>query len=126
MVCLKRWLNRPENQSLTVRTIFEQMDLQNFGELQEGKFEVALHKVGVELRAKEKRFLRDVLDPRNIGFLRYRPLLREIQGVPQLDFISNEVIRIAKSVVETRDLNEEQFKRLIDPTHLEMMSLTQL
>ena len=70
--------------------------------------------------------MRDVLDPRNIGFLRYRPLLREIQGVPQLDFISNEVIRIAKSVVETRDLNEEQFKRLIDPTHLEMMSLTQL
>jgi Ca2+-binding EF-hand superfamily protein len=46
--------------------------------------------------------------------------------VPQLDFISNEVVRIAKSVVETRDLNEEQFKRLIDPGHLEMMSLTQL
>ena len=85
-----------------------------------------MHKLGVDLRAKEKRFLRDVLDPKNLGFLRYRPLLREIQGVPQLDFISNEIVRIAKSVVETRDLNEEQFKRLIDPGHLEMMSLTQL
>jgi hypothetical protein len=126
LVCLKRWLNRPENQSITVRTIFEQMDLQNFGELQETKFETALHKLGVDLRAKEKRFLRDILDPKNLGFLRYRPLLREIQGVPQLDFISNEVVRIAKSVVETRDLTEEQFKRLIDPGHLEMMSLTQL
>ncbi len=27
LVCLRRWLNRAENQSLTVRTIFEQMDL---------------------------------------------------------------------------------------------------
>jgi hypothetical protein len=54
------------------------MDLQNFGELQETKFETALHKLGIELRAKEKRFLRDVLDPKNLGFLRYRPLLREI------------------------------------------------
>jgi hypothetical protein len=28
--------------------------------------------------------------------------------------------------VEARDLNPDQFKRLIDPTHLEMMSLSQL
>ena len=27
LLCLKRWLARPENQSLTVRTIFEAMDL---------------------------------------------------------------------------------------------------
>jgi hypothetical protein len=80
----------------------------------------------VDLRPREKRFLRDILDPKNLGFMKYRPLLREIQGVPQLDFITNEVIRLAKSLVETRDLNEEQFKRLIDPGHLEMMSLTQL
>ena len=33
---------------------------------------------------------------------------------------------MAKSLVEARDLTEEQFKRLVDPAHLEMMSLTQL
>ena len=44
--------------------------------------------------------------------------------MPQLDFMSPEVIRVAKSIVEARDLNEEQFKRLVDPGHLEMMSLT--
>jgi hypothetical protein len=56
--------------------------LQNFGELQESKFDSAMHKIGVDLRQKEKRFLRDLLDPKNIGFMRYRPLLREIQGIP--------------------------------------------
>ena len=54
------------------------MDLQNFGELQETKFETAMHKLGVDMRAKEKRFLRDVLDPKNLGFMRYRPLLKEV------------------------------------------------
>lgn len=40
--------------------------------------------------------------------------------------MTNEVLRLAKSVLEARDLNPEQFKRLLDPTHLEMMSLSQL
>lgn len=78
LFCLKRWLSRSENSSLTVRTIFESLDLQNFGELQETKFETALHKIGVDLRPKEKRMLKDVLDPKNIGFLKYRSLLREL------------------------------------------------
>jgi len=55
--------------------------------------------------------------------MKYRPLLRELQDMPQLDFISSEVTRIAKSVVEARDLDEAQFKRLIDPKNIEMMSL---
>jgi hypothetical protein len=124
--CLKKWLGRPENQSLTVRTIFESLDTQNFGELTESKFEIAMHKIGVELRPKDKRILRDTLDPRNLGFLKYRPLLRELQGIPMLDFESTEVIRLAKSLVDARDLTEDQFKRLIDPASVEMMSLTQL
>jgi hypothetical protein len=61
-----------------VKTIFESLDLQNFGELQEAKFDTALHKIGVDLRQKEKRMLRDVLDPKNIGFMKYRSLLREL------------------------------------------------
>ena len=111
---------------MTVRSIFESLDLQNFGELNEAKFETALRKVGVDLRAKEKRLLKDILDPRNIGFMKYKPILRELQGVPQLDFISNEVVRRAKSVIEARDLDEAQFKRLIDPKNIEMMTLVQL
>ena len=59
--------------------------------------------------------MKEVLDPRNIGFMKYRPMLREMQGMPQLDFISSEVIRLAKGVVEARDLDETQFKRLVDP-----------
>lgn len=41
-----------------------------------------------------------------------------------LDFESTEVIRLAKSIVDARDLTEEQFKRLVDPASVEMMSLT--
>jgi hypothetical protein len=61
-----------------VRTIFESLDLQNFGELTDAKFETALRKIGVDMRPKEKRMLKEVLDPRNIGFMKYRPLLREL------------------------------------------------
>jgi len=123
---LKAWLGRSENQSLTVRTIFESLDLQNFGELTDAKFEIALRKIGVDMRPKEKRMLKEVLDPRNIGFMKYRPLLRELQGIPQLDFISNEVTRLAVQIVEVRDLDEPLFKKLVDPNHLEMMTLDQL
>ena len=50
LVCMKRLLNRSENQSLTVRSIFESYDHQNFGELQESKFDAAMHKLCVDLR----------------------------------------------------------------------------
>ena len=126
ITALRSWLNRSENQSLTVRTIFESLDHQNFGELTEAKFDTAMHKIGVDLRAREKRLLKDMLDRRNIGFLSYRPLLREMQGMPQQDFIPVEVLRMAKTLVEQRDLDEETFKRLVDPKHIEMMNLSQL
>jgi L-rhamnose isomerase len=99
------------------------MDRENFGELSEAKFESALLKVGVQLRPKEKRILKDILDSKNIGFLRYRPLLREIQGVPQGDFLPASVNRLARTLVLSRDLDKAQFKRLIDPDNEEMMSL---
>lgn len=123
---MRKWLGRQENQSLTVRSIFESLDPQNFGELPESKFETALHKIGVEMRAKEKRIVKDALDPRNLGFLRYRSLLRELQGVPMVDFFPPEVVRVAKAVVEARDLDPIQFKRLTDPTNIEMMDLPHL
>ena len=79
---LQKWLARSENQSLTVRSIFESLDKENYGEIEESKFEAALKRFGVELRPKERRLLKDTLDPKNIGFLRYRALLSELQGIP--------------------------------------------
>lgn len=111
---------------MTVRSIFESLDRENFGELTESKFETAMHKIGVDLRPKERRLLKDTLDPKNIGFLKYRSLLRELQGIPQTDFIPHEVQRIANFVVDARDLDPVHFKKLIDPTNIEMMTLQQL
>lgn len=58
------------------------MDKENFGELSESRFEQAMLKIGVKLRMQEKKLIKDVLDPRKIGFIRYRPLVRELQGIP--------------------------------------------
>lgn len=85
-----------------------------------------MSKIGVELRPGEKRALLKVLDPKNIGFLRYRPLLLELQGVPQLDFFTvqaPELLRLARGLVESHDVEEADFKKLIDPTSAGMMSL---
>jgi len=80
LASIRSWLAR--NDRLTLKSIFESMDKENFGELSEAKFEQALLKIGVRLRQAEKRIIKDVLDPRNIGFLKYRPLVKELQGIP--------------------------------------------
>jgi hypothetical protein len=79
---LRAWLNRKENQSLSVKSIFESLDRQNFGELREDDFELALKKVGVEVRAGEKRLFKASLEANGTGYLRYRPLLNEVVGIP--------------------------------------------
>lgn len=45
---LRQWL--AQNERLTVRSIFESLDKQNFGELPEAKFDQAMSKIGVKLR----------------------------------------------------------------------------
>ena len=84
LACLKKWLAR--NERLTLKSIFESIDKENFGELSESKFDNAMQKIGVQLRQQEKRMIKEVLDPRNIGFYKYRPLVKELAGVPQQDF----------------------------------------
>lgn len=123
LASVRAWLAR--NERLTLKSIFESMDKENFGELSETKFESALLKIGVKLRQSERRLIKEVLDPRGIGFIRYRPLVKELQGIPQLDFIVKEIIKLAK-LAEARDLTEREFKSLIDPRHDESMNLTQL
>lgn len=48
--------------------------------------------------------IKDILDHRNIGFIKYRPLIRELSGVPQLEFIVKEIQKLAK-LVESRDID---------------------
>jgi len=39
-------------------------------------------KIGIKLREKEKQALKMVLDPKNLGYIKYRPLIRELSGIP--------------------------------------------
>ena len=50
--------------------------------------------------------------------------MRELHGVPQLDFMNKAIIKLAK-VAESRDLNESQFMSLIDSNNITMMTLEQ-
>jgi len=65
-------------------------------------------KIGISLKPREKLILKDILDPKNIGFFRYKPLIRELLGIPQLDFMQRDIIKVAK-LVENRDLDRAMF-----------------
>lgn len=119
---MKKWVQK--NERLTVKSIFEAIDKENFGELNEQKFELALAKCGIKLRPKEKQILKAALDPKNFGYYKYRPLLRELLGIPQLEFVQPEILKLAK-LVEFRDLDMPDFYKLIDPLRTESMSLQQ-
>lgn len=43
---------------------------------------MAMSKIGVKLREKEKQALKQVLDPKGLGYMKYRPLIREVSGIP--------------------------------------------
>lgn len=101
---LKEWFQRPTNDRLSVLEVFESLDVANCGEVSPQNFESAFNRLGVKLRPSEITLLKDVLE-RNVGFLQYRSLVRELQGVPQLDFMNRGVIKLAK-VAEKRDLNQ--------------------
>jgi len=122
ILAMKKWVEK--NQRLTVRSIFESMDKENFGELTEQKFEMALNKIGFRLREREKVALKAVLDPKNFGYFKYRPLIRELQGIPQLEFLPTEIIKLAK-MVESRNLTLQEFYMLVDPLRYESMNLQQ-
>lgn len=96
------------------------------GSVKGDKFDSAFEKIGLMLRPGERNLLKDYLDPKALGEFNYTPLVREIKGLPQLEFIQSEIIRLAKSVVEARDLDEETFRMLIDPDRISMMTLPQL
>ena len=45
---MKNWLSK--NQRLTIKSIFEAMDKENFGELASERFDLAMAKIGIKLR----------------------------------------------------------------------------
>lgn len=106
VTAMKAWLEK--NQRLTVKSIFEAMDKENFGELTDQKFDLALAKIGVKLREKERHALKQILDPKGLGYLKYRPLVRELSGIPQLEFLPVEIVKLAK-LVEFRNLTIAMF-----------------
>jgi hypothetical protein len=103
---LKVWLARPENQRLTVQSIFEHLDNSNTKTVTESQLCGAFNRIGVELREREKIMLKKYLDYNNINRFDYQPLLREIEGIPQVVFQSAEVLKLAKHVVDSQDLTE--------------------
>ena len=111
MVALKQWVNR--NERLTVRTIFESYDKENFGELNATLFEKAMTKIGVKLRPSEMNLVKDALDKRGIGFLTYRPFVRELTGDPQLEFMHPQIVKLAKWA-EKSDLSKAEFVAKLD------------
>ena len=121
---MKDWLSRPTNDRLSVLQIFESLDLANCGEVTLTNFESALSRLGLKLRSGETQLVKEVLDPRHVGYLQYRGLVRELQGVPQLDFMNKAVIKLAK-VADSRDLSQSQFMSLLDPNNTTMMTIEQ-
>ena len=68
------------------------------------------------------KLLREVLDPDQVGFLKYKPFVMRLDGVPMIQFISPELKKLAMLVVE-RDASAEDFSREIDPRKVESMKV---
>lgn len=116
---LKEWVGK--NPRLTVGAIFSSQDTNGFGELNVKEFEEAFAKLGVRLRPKELGLIQNALDQRGIGQIAYKPLVRELSGMPQIQFINKEVLKLAK-MAEHRDLTKELFLKSVDPYKKEMMN----
>ena len=118
---MQAWLQKYDNR-ITVKSIFQSLDKGNFGELKPEQFQRALKRMGIALADDELRKLRAVLDQRDIGFMRYMPLVMQLQGVQMMEFINSDVAKIARMVV-SRDLTKQQLQQEIDPRRITNMDL---
>ena len=75
-------MEKPFNERLSPRGVFESQDIESYSEIRLEKFENALLIMGIKLRPSELNLLRNILDKRLSGFLRYVEFLRELEGVP--------------------------------------------
>lgn len=84
-------------------------------------FSQALEKIGITMKDSEIKVLRQYLDTKNCGYLRYEPLVRELQGIRCEEFIIAPLRKLA-SLCESRDFTRERFTRLIDPRQMVNLS----
>ena len=70
---MRSWIKN--NERLSVKSIFASLDRGNFKELKPLDFERALTRIGISLNSRELKLLTDVLDQKQIGFIKYHPLV---------------------------------------------------
>ena len=109
---MKEWLTK--NDRLTVRPIFHSVDQGGFGEIKEATFVKAFARLGIQLKPSEITLLKKVLDPRQVGFLKYTPLVNNLQGIPQKEFVSPAIEKLALYAI-SKDLTRDKFRDQLDP-----------
>ena len=84
-----------KNHRLTPGLIFSSLDQMQQDMLSHRDFTHALERVGIKLHQKEFDIICGLLDQNNDGSIKYKPLVQELQGVPQKMFINREISRLA-------------------------------
>lgn len=108
---LTKWFTK--NNRITVGLILKSLDRGGFGELRDREFNMAFERMGVVLSATDNKFLKSVLDHRTTGFLKYGPLVRQLQGIPTKDFLFSGLEKLAE-LVRQKDLLREDFTYMVD------------
>lgn len=67
-----------------------------------------MSRIGINLRKGEVLLFKEALDKNNMNQLEYKCLVRELQGIPQLEFMNKGINKLAR-IVEKRDLSYIQF-----------------
>lgn len=101
--------------------IFRSLDKSNHGDLKPELIVQAFEKMGITIKASELNLLRLHLDVKSCGYLKYEPLVRELQGIKTEDFIIAPMRKLAR-LIESRDFNRVSFRAIVDPRHEENLS----
>lgn len=66
--------------------------------------------------------LKSHLDTKNCGYMKIEPLVRELQGIKTVEFVTQPMQKMAR-LVDSRDFNRTQVRGIIDPRHEENLNL---
>lgn len=106
------WLDK--HNRITVGAIFRSLDRGGFGELREKEFSRACDRMGIDLSRTDLKLLKSVLDHRSTGYLKYKPLVQQLSGMPAKVFLDPAIEKLAE-YVRQKDLLAEEFQQLLDP-----------
>ena len=101
------------NDRVTVGGIFRSLDRGRFGELRAEDFARAFRRIGIEVTSSSLEKLQRVLDPRSTGYFKYGPIVKQLTGMPAIEFINSKVLTIANFVVK-QDLLKEELVEMLD------------